>query len=149
MVKQAQRRADTKRWILDCSRKLFLEHGYAGTSTQMILSESGLSKGAVYHHFDSKAEIFEQIFVETSLQAITKAGTSISAQGGSDIERIKAASFAWLYQIREDEVATILLKLGPEALGWSRARELENAQSLPPLKAGLDEFFERLERQSG
>ena len=45
--------------ILDVSEKLFLENGYDNTSIQNIIDAlGGLSKGAIYHHFRSKEEIF-------------------------------------------------------------------------------------------
>ncbi len=49
---------ETKKLILDTSAKLFIEKGYEQTSISQIVSNlDGLSKGAVYHHFDSKFQI--------------------------------------------------------------------------------------------
>lgn len=48
--------------IIDAAYKLFSTKGYEGTSIQDILDELGdLSKGAIYHHFASKEEIFEAV----------------------------------------------------------------------------------------
>lgn len=45
--------------ILDVAMRLFVERGYEQTSMQNIIDElGGLTKGAVYHHFSSKEEIF-------------------------------------------------------------------------------------------
>ena len=52
---------ETVRLILDAASKLFIEKGYDGTSLQDIINETKLSKGAIYHHFSSKEEIFERI----------------------------------------------------------------------------------------
>lgn len=52
---------ETVRLILDVASKLFIEKGYDGTSLQDIINETQLSKGAIYHHFSSKEEIFERI----------------------------------------------------------------------------------------
>ena len=46
--------------ILHVSRELFFEKGYDNTTMQDIIDQ-GLSKGAIYHHFKSKKEIFERI----------------------------------------------------------------------------------------
>lgn len=52
----------TERRILDAAQKLFLRDGYEHTSIKNILNELGdLSKGAIYHHFDSKQAILEAI----------------------------------------------------------------------------------------
>ena len=52
----------TVKLILDVSTRLFVEKGYEQTSLQDIINETKLSKGAIYHHFISKEEIFEAIF---------------------------------------------------------------------------------------
>ena len=49
---------ETIRRILDTAERLFVEKGYERASLQDILDETGLSKGAVYHHFASKEDIF-------------------------------------------------------------------------------------------
>ena len=53
---------ETVQRILDAAARLFVEKGYDATSLQDILCETHLSKGAIYHHFSSKEEIFEAIF---------------------------------------------------------------------------------------
>lgn len=53
---------ETIKLILNTSEKLFLEKGYEKTSLQDIINETKLSKGAIYHHFASKEEIFVKIF---------------------------------------------------------------------------------------
>lgn len=52
---------ETVKLILDVSAKLFAEKGYDKTSLQDIISETKLSKGAIYHHFISKDDIFVQV----------------------------------------------------------------------------------------
>lgn len=47
--------------ILDAAAQLFLRKGYEKTTLQDIISATGLSKGAVYHHFASKEAILEQV----------------------------------------------------------------------------------------
>ncbi len=53
---------ETVKRIVEQARKLFLEKGYESTSIQDIINNlGGLSKGAIYHHFKSKEEIFEAV----------------------------------------------------------------------------------------
>ena len=44
--------------ILDVAERLFIEKGYDRASLQDIITATGLSKGAIYHHFTSKEDIF-------------------------------------------------------------------------------------------
>ena len=47
--------------ILDTAERMFIEKGYDKTSLQDIIQETGLSKGAIYHHFASKEDIFYSV----------------------------------------------------------------------------------------
>jgi len=53
----------TRERILDAARKLFAEHGYQGTSIRMVARDCGLTDPAVYYHFRTKAEIYDQLLV--------------------------------------------------------------------------------------
>ena len=52
---------ETIRKILDTAERLFIEKGYDRASLQEIIQETGLSKGAIYHHFASKEEILYSV----------------------------------------------------------------------------------------
>ena len=52
---------ETIRKILDTAERLFIEKGYDRASLQDIITETGLSKGAIYHHFTSKEDIFYSV----------------------------------------------------------------------------------------
>ena len=52
-----ERGHDTKERILDTSQALILENGFAATSLHNILKTTGVTKGAFFHHFDSKADL--------------------------------------------------------------------------------------------
>ena len=47
--------------ILEVSQRLFLEKGYDNTKIQDIADELGMTKGAIYHHFESKEEIMNKL----------------------------------------------------------------------------------------
>ena len=59
---------ETVQRILSTAGRLFLEQGYDGTSLQDIIRETGLSKGAIYHHFSSKEDILEKICYQLGLE---------------------------------------------------------------------------------
>jgi len=58
MNKQQQRSEETKTHILAAAESCFAQGGYDGTSVARICQEAGVSKGAFYHHFDSKQSVF-------------------------------------------------------------------------------------------
>src|SRR5260370_17036998 len=61
---KAQQSAVTRKAILDACLKLFARHGFSTTSIDDIASAAGITKGAVYWHFENKAELFHAILEE-------------------------------------------------------------------------------------
>src|SRR5690606_29250320 len=48
---------DTRERLLDAAERLYLERGYGGTSIEAVVEAAGLTKGALFHHFDSKHDL--------------------------------------------------------------------------------------------
>jgi AcrR family transcriptional regulator len=61
MNKHEQRSEETRNRILEAAESCFAQSGYDGTSVAQICQEAGVSKGALYHHFDSKQAIFLEL----------------------------------------------------------------------------------------
>ncbi|OUZ12407.1 TetR family transcriptional regulator [Aeromicrobium sp. PE09-221] len=57
-VTRKEQLARTRAALLDAAMMSLVEHGYAGTTTQRIQDRCGVSRGALLHHFGSKAELF-------------------------------------------------------------------------------------------
>ncbi|WP_455201059.1 TetR/AcrR family transcriptional regulator [Kaarinaea lacus] len=51
----------TKEKILDAAEALVLDHGYGATSIDQILEKTGITKGAFFYHFKSKAELAQNL----------------------------------------------------------------------------------------
>ena len=136
MATQAERRARTRRRIIDAARTRFTEAGWDGTSITEILDDAGVSRGALYHHFSSKEDVFAAVYAEVSADAIARAARS-TVEGASRLETFVSACAAWLQIVQEPNVARVLLIDGPSALGWKRCREVEAETSLHVTEAGL------------
>jgi AcrR family transcriptional regulator len=61
---KAEQTQHTRRAILDRSRQLFATKGYAATGTEEIISELGITRGALYHQFDDKIGVFQAVVAE-------------------------------------------------------------------------------------
>jgi AcrR family transcriptional regulator len=118
------------------ARRLFAEQGFAATSTEEILAAAEVSRGAMYHHFSSKTELFRAAFeaVEDDLTAevMTVAATE------TDPVRMLATGFAtFLDQCLRTEVQRIVMVEGPTVLGWDTWHELDERYAFGSLKAVL------------
>jgi AcrR family transcriptional regulator len=136
MATQLERREATRARLVEAARRLFVERGYEATSTNDVLEAAGVSRGALYHHFATKQELFAAVFERVSEQAITRA-LSRTGNEGSALQRLESGCLAWLAEARRPAVAAILLDQGPAVLGWRRARDLENRTSLGLMKAAV------------
>lgn len=61
---KAEQTRRTRRAILDRARHLFATQGYAATGTEEIISELGITRGALYHQFNDKLGVFKAVIVE-------------------------------------------------------------------------------------
>ena len=125
MATQQERREQTRTRLLRTARDHFSRHGYEGTRTEDILRATGLSRGALYHHFDSKDALFEAVFEVVSNETINLAVAG-STGIASPIERLATACIAWLRAALQPDSAAILLEIGPRVLGWQRVRAMES-----------------------
>ena len=95
----------------------------------------------MYHHYKSKQELFEAVFVEASRASIERA-MAMSTTSTSPVEVLMETCLNWMRVMRRPELATIILEQGPQVLGWQRARELEGELSMGPMKQGLKRAVE-------
>lgn len=136
---QRQKRSETTRSkLMKAFRDTILTRGYEATTIDDILAATGLSKGALYHHFASKAEMMEAIYEDESHRAISRALAGASGEA-SPLQRLRAAFIAWTQEVRSKRTSKILFELGPSALGAQRAKEIESANSLIHIEALLKE----------
>lgn len=138
-----QRRARgqaTRRRLLEAARELFGEHGYEATSIEAVLDTSGVARGALYHHFQSKAELFdavaEKVFVEIA-EETSAAAAAAAAAGADPLERLRAGAHAWLRMALDPAIQRIALLDPQAAVGWTRWRELDEQYTLGGLRASF------------
>src|SRR5882672_8698751 len=70
----ARHTANTRSALIRAGRELFTKKGYDATSTDEIVERSRLSKGALYHHFSSKHELFRAVFEDVEAALIRRSG---------------------------------------------------------------------------
>lgn len=63
-MRRAEQLAKTRNAILTTATKLFLEHGFGGTSTRDIAKQIGITQPALYHHFSDKEELYLDVLTE-------------------------------------------------------------------------------------
>jgi AcrR family transcriptional regulator len=138
MATQKERLISTKAQLLTAFRTAFLESGFAATTTQAVLSEIGMSKGAMYHHFQSKSDIIKVLYeveVRTAFERAVKA-----VKGGEmPLCRLEQIYVAWIEEVRAPGVSKILFEVGPSAIGYRKAKEIDEKICLSTIEGLLTE----------
>jgi AcrR family transcriptional regulator len=136
MVTQAERRSASIASILAAARKLFASDGFGTTTIDDIAARAGLAKGAVYHHFGSKEEIFERV-LDGILGEIAEDVRRTAATGSGLVDAMVKGTQEYLECATMPEVRRILLIDGPAVLGWNKWREMDQAHFGRPLEGSL------------
>ena len=124
---QAERSAATRSRVLEAARSLFVASGYDETTIADVIEAAAVSKGALYHHFESKRAIVEAVFFQASRDSIGAASRRASVVS-NPFEALVQGCLYWLDEVSEASVATVMFELGPTALGWERCREDRSAE---------------------
>jgi AcrR family transcriptional regulator len=124
MTSQADRRAATIASIVSAAGELFTVRGFAATSIDEIASGAGVAKGAVYHHFESKEQIFQRVF-EQMTGALAAEVAASAAAGKSILDRFERGTLKYLTSIAGNKFRQVLLIDGPAVLGWEKWREID------------------------
>lgn len=126
----------TRRDLIDAARVLFAENGYAATSLNMITDRAQVTKGALYHHFSDKQDLFTVVFTELEGEMLADI-TALAAAEPDSWRRVVLAAQAWLDCTLDPEIQQIMLLDGPAVLGWDTWREIDTRLSLGPMEAAL------------
>lgn len=138
MATQKERATSTKSQLLVAFRASFLDIGYNATTTQAVLLDVGLSKGAMYHHFQSKSDIIQALYEDEARTAFERARDSVKSED-SALNRLQQIYIAWIIEVRAPDVSKMLFEIGPSAIGQRKAKEIEEEVSLAYIEALLND----------
>jgi AcrR family transcriptional regulator len=126
----------TRTRIVDAAGELFAKRGYQDTSIEAVLDKSGISRGALYHHFRDKEELF--VAVLEAVEARIADATVKASRGIADpVGALLAGCNAWLDISRDPAIRQIVLVDAPAVLGWQEWREIDARYGFGLLKGSL------------
>ena len=136
MVTQEQRRATTRHAILTAAQTHFGSIGYNAVTVDQIAADANVAKGAIYHHFTTKADLFETVVQEVASQILAEVQATLMQQ--SDIlGAMFAGNRAFFSACANPQFAQIFLRDGPAILGWNRWREIDSSHFGGMVRDGL------------
>jgi AcrR family transcriptional regulator len=127
----------TREALIEAALELFTERGYAAVGTEEIVARAKVTRGALYHHFEDKRDLFRAVFQRVEGGLMERIGA-----------RMKAASDPWelmlngmrsfLDACEEPAVKQVALTDAPSVLGWQEWREIDNRHGLGLTRTALE-----------
>ena len=132
-----ERTEKTKAALIAAARKLFVEKGYAETSTPEIVTAAGITRGALYHHFEDKRALFRAVVREEAL-AVTRDIEQATLDRLAPLDALIAGSNAYLDAMRVVGRTRLLLIEGPTVLSFIEMKQLDEETTTLTLRHGLE-----------
>ena len=129
----------TRDALVTVARELFGERGYDGTSIGAVLGAAGVARGALYHHFATKEELFDAV-LDREIARVSAVATEAAAEAlrsSGPLDSLRAGCATWLRVALDPAVQRIVILDPPAVVGWKRWRELDESHTLGGLRANL------------
>ncbi|MGW7440838.1 TetR/AcrR family transcriptional regulator [Streptomyces sp. NPDC054849] len=135
-VNRAEQRAATRQALLGEGRRRFAADGYHHVVLAEVARAAGVTKGAAYHHFDSKAGLFRAVVADVQQELGER--VAAAAERHEDLwEQLRAGCGAFLSAGTDPAVRQILLVDAPTVLGWDEWRTRDEEHSARHLAEAL------------
>jgi AcrR family transcriptional regulator len=139
---QADRSAATRAALVGAARPLFATKGYAAVGTDEVARAAGVTRGALYHQFAGKEELFAAVFEQVEQEVADRIALGLLSGDGDPVAVLHDGIDAWLAACAEPEVHRIVLIEAPAALGWERWREIGQRYGVGLVEAAIASLVE-------
>jgi AcrR family transcriptional regulator len=125
----------TRALLIKAARDLFGEQGYVDTSLDEIVARAGVTKGAVYHHFEGKEGLFRAVFEQVHREVTDQA--AVEFLGPDSWVALLDGCSLWIDAHLDPAVRRIALQDARAVLGWDDVRGIENRFGAVALRGAL------------
>jgi AcrR family transcriptional regulator len=137
--RQADRSSATRARLVEAARELFTERPYADVGTEEIVRRAQVTRGALYHHFDDKRDLFRAVHEQMEEEVVERIQGELGSFGGDDpIEALQAGVRSYLDACADPSFARITLVDAPAVLGWEEWRRIDEEHALRLVLTGLE-----------
>lgn len=126
----------TRDALVRAALELFTKRGYAGVGTEEIVARAKVTRGALYHHFTDKRDLFRTVFERVEGELMEGIGARMQATD-DPWELMLTGMRSFLDACDEPAVKQIALTDAPSVLGWQEWREIDNRHGLGLTRAAL------------
>jgi AcrR family transcriptional regulator len=146
-TRRAEHVADTRAALITAARARFATQGYAATGTEEIVADARVTRGALYHHFKDKADLFRAVMEQTAREVAERlVAEEVGGSGGEgDAWREVREGFGAFLDlcVHSNDFQRIVLVEGPAVLGHEAYDELVERFGYSLLAMWLDRAIEQ------
>lgn len=133
-IPKAEQSKATRSALVATARELFAERGYASVGTEEIVRATGVTRGALYHHFRDKEDLFSAVYEQVESELTNEIGEAVMDPSNSAVsgpwEALGLGGELFLRACARPEIQRIALIDAPSVLGWERWREIGSRYGL-------------------
>ena len=129
--------AETRTTILRAARELFADGGYADTSTADVVERAGVTRGALYHHFTDKSDLFRAVFTDVTVELNDSVIRAALAHTDA-LAALRGGCEAMLQFCARPEYRQISVLDAPAVMGMEEWQRLDSSVGMSSFRAGLD-----------
>jgi len=126
----------TRAELVRVARGLFAERGYAGVGTEEIVRAARLTRGALYHHFHDKQDLFRAVHEEVEAELVHSIGRRVGVVE-DPWELLVTGVRVFLDECADPAFMRIALLDAPAVLGWKEWREVDERYGMALVSASL------------
>jgi len=134
------RSEDMRARLITAARRLFIENGFANTGTPEIVRAARVTRGALYHHFDGKSDLFRAV-VRAEAAAVAQHIDTGSTPATDRLYALRAGTLAYFSAMQVDGRVRLLLLDGPAVLGFAEMASIDADTGGATLRAGLADLL--------
>jgi AcrR family transcriptional regulator len=140
-IPNKQRSEETSTLLINVGQKLFRTHGYSGISQEEIVKKAGMTRGALYHHFDGKKGLFKAVFEDSILKIASRVKMAENRTAQS-WDNFISCTYEFCVACLDSDLQRIVLIDGPVVLGWNVWRKIDERETMGILNSHLKILLE-------
>ena len=133
-TRKAEQSRETQDRLMKAAKALFTTKGYAGTPMEDLVAKAGMTRGALYHQYQDKRDLFRAVFEAVEAELGQRLALAV-AEETDPWQQLRAGARAFLAAATDPAIRRIVLVDGPSVLGWEEWRRIDSQHSLGMVRA--------------
>jgi AcrR family transcriptional regulator len=134
LSRKAEQSKETQDRLIKAAKELFTTKGYAGTAMEDLVAKAGMTRGALYHQYQDKRDLFRAVFEAVEVELGQRLALAVGMET-DPWQQLRAGARAFLAAATDPAIRRIVLVDGPSVLGWEEWRRIDGQYSLGMVRA--------------